>query len=420
MPASVSRDQPEAGAAPTPHPWKRLCVAIVTETYPPEINGVANTMRRLVAGLRRLGHQVILVRPRQPGERADTPAADPLAAPDHLLLVPGLPIPGYRSLRFGLPMRRRLRRAWRRLRPDAVYIATQGPLGHAALAGTRAADIPVVTGFHTQFHQYSRHYGLGLLMRPIVGMLRRFHNAADATLVPTAALEHALEDDGFHNVEIFSRGVDTALFSPQRRDAELRRTWGCGDDTLVALYVGRIAAEKNIGLAFDAFRAILDVRPDGRVVLVGDGPELERLRREHPDYLFTGARVGEALAAHYASADLFVFPSLTETFGNVVTEAMASGLAVLAFDEAAAREHIRNGENGLTVPPGDRDGFIAAATAAAADPETLKRLGLSARRKAELLGWDRIIRGVEQRLFEIIERHAHPGERHETMAATTE
>ena len=421
MAGSIPPDPMNAPTGPAAAQPPRLCIAVVTETYPPEINGVANTMRQLVAGLRRLGHRVILVRPRQqPEHSAERAAADPLAAPDYQVLVPGLPIPGYRGLRFGLPVKRRLRQTWHRRRPDVIYIATQGPLGHAALAVARAADIPAATGFHTQFHQYSRHYGLGLLMRPIVDTLRRFHNASDATLVPTAALEHELEADGFRNLEVFSRGVDTDLFSPRRRSSALRRSWNCNDDTLVALYVGRIAAEKNIQLAIAAFQAVVDTRPNTRVVLVGDGPELPRLRREHPDYLFTGARVGEPLATHYASADLFVFPSLTETFGNVITEAMASGLPVLAFDYAAAREHIRNGENGLTVVPGDHDAFIAAAAAAAANRAPLKRLGLAARSKAESLSWERVIRALEQRLSEIIARHAHPGGRHETMAATTE
>lgn len=392
-------------------------IAVVTETYPPEINGVANTMRQLVTGLRALGHRVTLIRPRQEAEPPLRAAwADDEPAGDEVL-VPGLPIPGYRGLRFGLPVYARLRRMWQRLRPDAAYIATQGPLGHAALHAARAVDIPVVTGFHTQFHQYSRHYGLGLLMQPIVLALRHFHNRSDATLVPTAALERELDRQGFHNLHIFSRGVDTRLFSPARRSEALREQWGCRPDHVVALYVGRIAAEKHIDLAISAFHAMADARPT-RVVLVGDGPELSRLRREHPEYIFTGARVGEELAAHYASADLFLFPSLTETFGNVVTEAMASALPVVAFDYAAAREHITCWQDGVTVPRGDSEAFIAAAVEAASDPGRLLRLGRAARGKAESLGWDRVIQSVEQRLIDIIEQHAGTGQRHEIMAAT--
>ncbi|MEA3275216.1 MAG: glycosyltransferase, partial [Pseudomonadota bacterium] len=179
-----------------------LHVSLVTETYPPEINGVANTMRHLVEGLEQRGHRIHLIRPRQLGERS---AKRRVGRPESL--VPGLPIPGYHGLRFGLPVYWRLRRMWRKAPPDAVYIATQGPLGHAALIAARTTGIPTLTGFHTQFHLYSSHYRLGLLTRGIIGALRRFHNRSDATLVPTKELRSELIDLGFQNVHVFSRGV---------------------------------------------------------------------------------------------------------------------------------------------------------------------------------------------------------------------
>lgn len=394
-------------------------IAVVTETYPPEINGVANTMHQLVSGLRQRGHRLTLIRPRQRGE------SRPAATDPALMLVPGLPIPGYRGLRFGLPVYWRLRRRWLRERPDALYIATQGPLGHAALHAARTVGVPVLTGFHTRFDQYTRYYGAGLLKQIIVAGLRRFHNRADATLVPTTALEQQLERDGFEHLDIFSRGVDTRRFSPAQRRTDLRQAWGASDATLVVLYVGRIAAEKNIALAVAAYQAIAAEVADSRAVFVGDGPELMRLRREHPSFVFTGARVGTDLAAHYASADLFLFPSLTETFGNVVIEAMASGLPVVAFDYAAAGEHLRDGENGFTVARSDAAGFIGAATAAARARPALAGIGARARQQAESLSWERVIRGVEQRLLEVIQRHSapdgqHEDGHHETVAATTE
>lgn len=392
----------------------RLEIAVVTETYPPEINGVANTMRQLVDGLTRHGHAVTVIRPRQHGDRARGRLLH------GQVLVPGLPIPGYRGLRFGMPVYRRLRHLWQQRPPDAIYVATQGPLGHAALNAARAADIPVLTGFHTQFDQYSRHYGLGLLTRSIVNVLRQFHNRSAGTLVPTSALEHELSEEGFRNVHVFSRGVDTALFSPARRSPDLRRSWGCDESALVALYVGRIAAEKNIGLALETFSALTAVNADARCVLVGDGPELQRLRRTHPDFVFTGAKVGDELARHYASADCFVFPSLTETFGNVVPEAMASALPVIAFDYAAAHEHIRSWYNGVLVAMAHRDAFIEATVAAAADRARLQRMGARARATATSLSWDRVITGVEQQLQEVIRHHADARGRHETMAATAE
>jgi len=406
----------------------RLNIAVVTETYPPEINGVANTMRQLVEGLTRHGHLATVIRPRQQidqhqGETKQAQTGDQVFGQ---LLVPGLPIPGYRGLRFGMPVYWRLRHLWKRNPPDAIYVATQGPLGHAALNAARACDIAVLTGFHTQFHQYSRHYGLGLLTRAIVNSLRNFHNRSDGTLVPTCELKRKLDEDGFRNLHVFSRGVDTALFSPARRCAELRRAWGCDDlfprVGIVALYVGRIAAEKNIGLALEAFDAMTSAatHTHTRCVLVGDGPELDRLRGLHPDFVFTGAKSGEELARHYASADYFVFPSLTETFGNVVPEALASALPVVAFDYAAAHEHIQNWENGVLVATSDRAGFIEATVAAASDRDRLQRMGARARASATSLSWDRVIGGVEQRLYEVIRHHRDARGRHEDLAATTE
>jgi len=374
-------------------------IAVVTETYPPEINGVANTMRHLVDGLAARGHQIQLIRPRQPNDPR-RPKPDPNA----LLLVPGLPLPGYRGLRFGLPVYWRLRRHWFRHRPALIYIATQGPLGHAALAAARALKIPTVTGFHTQFQHYSQHYGLGILTRHIIETLRHFHNRSNMTLVPTAALQQELTASGFKNVRVFGRGVDVAHFSPTRRSAELRQSWGCDDSSLVVIHVGRIAAEKNLDLAYHAYRAILLERPDARFVLVGNGPEREHWQQAFPEVLCVGAKVGIELAAHCASGDLFLFPSQTETFGNVVTEAMASGLPVIAFDDAAAHAYIQTGHNGVTVPVGDRAAFIAASRSAARDSTQLQQMGLAARRTAEGIRWERVLGVLEAHFADAIRR----------------
>ncbi len=394
---------------------QRLNIAIVTETYPPEINGVANTMLHLAEGLAERGHRIQLVRPRQHADR-DQSATGSITP----YLVPGLPIPGYHGLRFGLPVYWRLRRNWYRSTPDLVYIATQGPLGHAALAAARALKIPTVTGFHTQFHQYSQHYGLGILTHRIADTLRHFHNRSDTTLVPTADLQAELSAGGFQNVQVFGRGVDVERFSPVWRDPDLRRAWGCEDDTLVVLYVGRVAAEKNLDLARESFAAILSDRPDARFVLVGDGPELAHLRRDFPDFICTGSKVGAELSAHYASGDLFLFPSLTETFGNVVTEAMASGLPVIAFDYAAAHAHIEPWVNGVTLTPGDRTAFIAASRQAAQDQASRRQMGEAARQTAEGISWERVLGVVEERLFEVINRQRGTEAGHATLAATSE
>lgn len=419
MTACDHHTQDRPGRTPQPS----LHVALVTETYPPEINGVANTLAQLARGLEHLGHRVSLVRPRQPADRrrctpGKTAPKEPRQAAE--LLVGGLPLPGYRGLRFGLPALGKLQRRWLSARPDAVYIATEGPLGHAALRVARRQGIPTLTGFHTQFQQYCSHYGAGLLMRPIITVLRRFHNRSGATLVPTQALQDDLAAAGFTNLHVLSRGVDTERFSPRYRSSALRASWGCDEETLVALYVGRIAAEKHIDLAIEAFDHIQRAQPNSRCVLVGDGPELTHLRRQHPHHVYTGAKVGQALAEHYASADLFVFPSLTETFGNVLTEALASGVAPLAFNYAAAREHLHDGRNGYSVPMADRAAFLLRAEQAAGNRERLRQFGREARRTAESLSWDRVIRDLEDHLFSVIDCASNPGERHEPIPATAE
>ena len=393
----------------TPSSDQRWKIAIVTETYPPEINGVAHTMRQLAEGLAARGQMIQLIRPRQPRDASAPAPSSPSVIIDEQCL-PGLPIPGYRGLRFGLPAYGRLRRLWQGQGFDLVYIATPGPLGQTALMAARALDIPTLTGFHTHFQRYSQHYGIGWLMRPITASLRRFHNRSDATLVPTAELCASLTADGFANVHVFGRGVDTERFAPTWRSADLRRAWGCGDADLVALYVGRIAAEKNLTLALEGFRALQQTYPTARLVLVGDGPERQTLQRQHPDLIFAGARVGAELAAHYASGDLFVFPSLTETFGNVVTEAMASGLPVIAFDYAAAHEYLQSGVNGITVPFNDQAAFVQACRASVADREHLRRLGQAARASALTLGWERVLKRVEEQAGAVIQHRRRQAE----------
>lgn len=327
--------------------------AIVTETWPPEVNGVALTVQGLERGLRDRGLEVSLLRPRQPGDQAAT-------AQPHERLMRSLPLPRYPGLRIGLPATRLLQARWREARPDAIYVATEGPLGWSALRAARHLDIPAATGFHTRFDAYMRDYGAAFLAPVAMGWMRRFHNSADATLVPTRELQDFLVARGFRNVLRLPRAVDTTLFSPRHRDDALRAQWGADAQVPVAIHVGRIAAEKNLGLAVRAFRALQLAQPRARFVFVGDGPERARLARENPDFVFCGVQRGEALARHFASADLFLFPSRSETFGNVTLEALASGVPVVAFDYGAAREHLRDGEHGAAVIDGDEAGFVRA------------------------------------------------------------
>ena len=374
---------------------------IVTETYPPEVNGVALTVQGLELGLRQAGHDVDLVRPRQDGDRDAAP-------PEGTLLVNGAALPRYPGLRFGMPAPLRLARHWQAKRPDAVYIATEGPLGWSALRCARRLGIPVATGFHTRFDEYLPDYGVAWLQAAALRWMRRFHNQADATLVPTRELQAFLALEGFERVRLLARAVDSQQFDPAKRDVSLRADWGIEGHGFAAIYVGRIAAEKNLGLAVNAFRRIQQQRPKARFVLVGDGPAREKLAQDNPDFLFCGIQRGEALSRHFASGDLFLFPSRSETFGNVTLEAMASGVATVAFDYGAAHEYLRDGENGAAV---DSDAsFVDAAVRLAGDDALRGALGRQAAQDMKRLHPQHVVAEFDALLSELAHTrrlHAH-------------
>lgn len=367
-----------------------LRIAVVSETYPPEVNGVALTLQRMLEGLRARHHDVQLVRLRQHAD--DLPQR---AAGFEEVLMRGVPIPRYPHLRMGLPCAQVLERQWVLQRPDVVHIATEGPLGWSALRAAQRLALPVVSDFRTNFHAYSRHYGLGWLQRGIVGYLRGFHNRTLFTMVPTPTLQRELATQGFENLRVVARGVDTVRLNPSKRCRALRRLWGADDDTVVVLCVSRLATEKNMALLWRAFEAISRRGIDARLVLVGDGPQRAQLESLCRGAHFAGVRRGEDLAAHYASADLFVFASLTETFGNVVPEAMASALPVVAFDHASAGQLVRHGQNGWLAPVDDAARFVELAAAVAADRAALQAAGAQARRTALALDWQRVIDDLE-------------------------
>ena len=371
---------------------------IVTETYPPEINGVALTVQGLEHGLRDRGHDVQVVRPRQ--------GHDDDASPD-TLLVRGAALPRYPGLKFGLPAARLLQRHWRQQRPDAVYVATEGPLGWSALRAARRLGIPAATGFHTRFDDYVRSYGAPWLQGTALRWMRHFHNGAQATLVPTLELQAFLEGERFHNVVRLPRAVDTQLFHPGVRDETLRAQWGLDVHGLAVIHVGRIAPEKNLPLAVRAFRDLQRARPDVRFVWVGDGPARESLQRENPDFVFCGIQRGQALARHFASGDLFLFPSRSETFGNVTLESLASGVPVVAFDYGAARETLRSGVHGAAIPDGDDAGFLEATLRLGADDALRARMRPACRDAVAALRPARVAEAFDDLLQSLAARSEH-------------
>ena len=380
---------------------RSLRIAVVSETYPPEVNGVAVTLSKVVEGLRNANHAVQLIRLRQNG--TDAAAQDDMYAGYQEVLMRGFPIPNYPDLRMGIPSKSSLIRLWQLKRPDVVHIATEGPLGWSALRAAMYLKLPVSTDYRTNFQSYSTHYGVGFLYKPIMAYLKKFHNHAGCTMVPTEALRASLAAVGFQRLKVVSRGVDTVAYDPAHRSDALRQQWGLAPQDLAVLCVGRLAKEKNLDLLLRAFEAIQVRQPSARLVLVGHGPMLQELQLKCPGAIFTGQLRGHSLAEHYASADLFLMPSLTETFGNVTTEAMASGLPVVAFNYAAAAEIIVSGVNGRLAAMRDAEDFVFAASEVAAQPVQLKSMAAAARQTALGLDWACIVEKFENELQEVID-----------------
>ena len=373
-------------------------VAIVTETYPPEVNGVASTVARFIKGLAEMGHDITLIRPRQ--GLKDKPKNE-----SHFkeILTLGMPIPGYSSLRMGLPQKNMLLKQWASDRPNLVHIVTEGPLGWSALEAAKKLNIPICSDFRTNFDAYSTHYGMSFLKNPIQRYLRYFHNNCNFTMVPTQDLKNQLLSNGFERLRIVARGIDTELFNPLKRSQELRDQWGIKDNQKVVLYVGRLASEKNLQVTVDTFKAMLQKDSNLKMVWVGDGPEKGSLKLSCPNSIFAGVQTGEALAAHYASGDIFLFSSLSETFGNVTLEAMASGLAVLAYDYAAARQFIDHGANGFLANLNEANSFVAAGFALLKEDVNLENLRACARQTTLEISWDQVTKKLENNYHDLIQ-----------------
>ena len=378
----------------------RIKISVVTETYPPDVNGVAHTLSKIVDGLVDRGHAITLIRPRH--SKDETPHQNQGFQEK---LVKGLPIPFYKHLKMGLPSKRELIRLWSFDRPDIVHIATEGPLGWSALQAAKKLRLPVSTDFRTNFHAYSTHYKIGWLSSAILAYLKKFHNSASLTLVPTRQLQNELSGYGFINLKIIPRGIDTHQFNPRKRNLELRKAWGANEATKVLIYVGRLAAEKNLATIFDAYHSAKRIESNTKLVLVGDGPLRDELMAEHPEVIFSGFQKGRELAEHYASGDIFLFASQTETFGNVTLEAMASGLAVVAYPLAAAAELIQSGHNGMLAM--DQGGlyFEMAVQALMNQPMLVEKIKLNAANVGENYSWESILNQTESSFLDIIEGH---------------
>jgi glycosyltransferase involved in cell wall biosynthesis len=358
-------------------------ITLVTETYFPQVNGVSRTLGSLVETTVKSGHQVQLIIPRYP---------DPVKGSNGVQVVdfPGLALPFYREILLPVVPSGKLGRILRDFDPDVIHIATEGTLGLSALKAARRLQVPVVSSYHTNFPQYLKHYRMGWLEPGSRGYLRWFHNRTGCTLVPTREMSDRLIKNGFYNVDVWSRGIDTRMFNPSRRDPDLRKMMGVEEGDTAFLYVGRLAPEKNLMMMIKAFDSLSGSVPV-KLILVGDGPYRRELEKKgDPRMFLAGYRYGKELAALYASSDIFVFPSLTDTFGNVMQEAMACGLPVIAFDITGPRSVVRNFETGLLAGDVSEESLSTAMERVAANGDLRHVLAEGALEFARTREWDRV------------------------------
>jgi len=393
-PADRETGRPEDRETEGDASWLRL--ALFTDTYPPQINGVARTLERLVRAIEARGGAVHVVTVEDPAASPDGTVSGAPRAPGSGLRTPisrwpSVPFWAYPQLRVSAPARMRALDVIERFRPTLVHAATEFGVGLGALVAAREARVPLVTSYHTHFEQYIHFYRLSFLNAIAWPYLRWFHNSGLRTFVPSGVVARELEAHGVRGVRVWGRGVELDRFHPRFRSADCRARLGANDGTLLVAYVGRLAPEKGIDVALAGMRLALERQP-GRVVfaLAGDGPAEARCRASAPPgTVFTGRLVGRALSEFYASADVLVFPSLTETFGNVVLEAMASELALIAPDEGATTE-LATSERALQFPARDPAALAACVERLLHDDSLRRRLAAAALAEARERTWDRV------------------------------
>lgn len=354
-------------------------IALICETFLPDVNGVTTTLCRLLEHLRREGHEALMFAPQgAPEEYAGTPVV-PLG---------GMPLPLYPEVKL-TPPQPGLTARLRAFKPHLVHLAGPAVMGAAVPFIARNLRLPVVASYHTDFGAYSRHYGLGFLQSTVNGWLRWIHNRCLLNLCPSTYTLRSLRSFGFRRLRIWGRGVDTERFHPRNFSSAWREALGLKPDERVFLYVGRLAAEKRVDLLSEAIRGL----PNSRLVFVGDGPfrtELQRRCHGLPVH-FTGYLKGADLATAYASADAFVFPSDTDTFGQVIQEAMASGLPVVGARSGGTLDLVHEGRTGYLFTPGVASDLRARLRSIVSDDTNRIALGRAGRIAAEGRSWPTVM-----------------------------
>ena len=366
--------------APVPEVAPRLRrMAFYQGVFRANFDGTMTTMSRVVEGLAARGVEQLVLTPLPPAPEEESPT--------RVVPVRSLPFPFYPRYRVALPPRRKVWRLLDEFEPDLVQIGTPDLGGWCVLDWARARGVPAVGGYHTHFPSYLRYYRLGFMEGCIWRRFRSFYNACARTLVPARAIMRELEEHGIERLVLWDRGVDVESFSPRRRDPELRRQFGAEEEDVLFAYAGRFVAEKNVEPVARAFAMVRERCPRARFVFIGDGPREAAVRRILPGAAFPGYLTGRELHRACAAADVFCFASDTEAFGNVVLEAMASGLAVVTLAGTAMGDRVGEAGAGLTVPRAEPELLAAALERLYGDPENRRRCAENAVAYARRKNW---------------------------------
>ncbi|HYW49441.1 MAG TPA: glycosyltransferase family 1 protein [Gemmatimonadaceae bacterium] len=372
-------------------------LALFSDTYPPQMNGVSRTLERLVAAARERGAEVRIFTTSDPELQhhdADEIRWD------------SVPFWAYPQVRLAAPRVFAAKSALAAWRPSLVHVATEFGVGLAGRGAAVSLGTPLVTSYHTSFSAYAEFYRLGALASAGWKYFRWFHSAAARTFTPTEAIRDEVQSHGFRNVGVWGRGVDGDRFDPRHRSLEWRRSLGIADDAMVVLYVGRIAKEKGLEHALAAMTQLVAEAPSIRFVFVGDGPYEAELRAAAPSsVIFTGRLSGAPLSTAYASSDVFLFPSVTDTFGNVLLEAMASGLVVIAADAGNTRELVGDGR-GVIVKVEQPEAIASALRALEGDRSHHGAIRERAQGWARERTWDRVWNGLFDEYRRVISARA--------------
>nr|WP_261780050.1 glycosyltransferase family 1 protein [Paenibacillus xylanexedens] len=370
-------------------------LALFTDTYIPETNGVAGTLHRLSNHMNRRGIEHLLFTPMSVIDGSDSASVRAVA---------NIPFFLYPECRIALPNRNSIHQQLQAFEPDLLHIATPFNMGLLGLKYALKHRLPHVVSYHTHFDRYLEYYRLKSMIPLYWKYIKWFHRSADATLTPSVETLNTLQSQGIPRLKLWSRGIDCDLYSPYKRRDAIRTRYNI-TAPLILLYVGRIAPEKDIATLTSAMQNLPE-HMQSRVhwLIVGDGPLLPKMRSQcPPNVTFTGYVHGEELAAMYASSDWFVFPSCTETFGNVVLEAMASGLPVLAANAGGVKDLVAHHRSGVLFEPGNPEALIREICFWGDHVDQLQMMGLEGRKLALQRSWEHIFDGLIKDYEEAIE-----------------